>query len=200
MSGHLVFSLYLMDLKVFWWDPCFWKRAVYNIIVGAVPCDSAEAVRAGQAVAAFGVDSGSTRAVVCTVHRMRFQRPKDARRPLPKRLRSLQRRQSGGSWVRVWKLGSRGSSECNNRRWVAHDLRYRLRKVLFGIHESVYMSVKSPLWKVFSSHISLHYKILGYNHISWRHHDPATPKSGGHDPSPQDWCLWLAVLSQPTSC
>src|SRR6218665_1862697 len=42
------------------WDACLGKRAVYDVVDGAVSRDSAETERAGQSVAASGIYSGST--------------------------------------------------------------------------------------------------------------------------------------------
>src|SRR6218665_3827016 len=42
------------------WDACLGKRAVYDVVDGAVSRDSAETERARQSVAASGIYSGST--------------------------------------------------------------------------------------------------------------------------------------------
>src|SRR6218665_933942 len=54
---------------------------------------------------------------------------------------------------------------------------FRVGPIILGnsylIYTNLSIPAKSPLWKVLSSHISLHY--IGYNNISWRPHDPYGP-------------------------
>src|SRR6218665_503825 len=70
-------------------------------------------------------------------------------------------------------------------RWVlkvqkkeAHSTGLRVSsRDFYFIYTNHSISEDSPLWKVFSSHIPTHYRIHCTN-ISWRPHDPQTPKSG----------------------
>src|SRR6218665_250798 len=76
----------------------------------------------------------------------------------------------------VGKLGGRGSGFENWRSQVLKVQQKKVRSIIPGkfylIYTNLSISAKSPLWKVFSPHISLHYKI-----IIIFHGDP-TPKSG----------------------
>ena len=56
------------------------------------------------------------------------------------------------------KVEGRGSSKFNKRRHVAQYLGYHPRN-FYLIYTNLSTSEKSPLWKVFSSHISVHYRI-----------------------------------------
>src|SRR6218665_2789109 len=72
----------------------------------------------------------------------------------------------------------------NRRIHVAHDLGYHNRN-FYLIYAYFSMSEQSPLWKVFSSQIPVHYT---FSNISWRFTTPSrhpNSKSGSHDPSPR---------------
>jgi len=73
----------------------------------------------------------------------------------------------------------------------AHSTGLRvLTPEFYLVYTNLSISEKSPLWKVFLSHILVHYRI-GYNNIFFEtSRSPFQNLGGRNTPNPWNWHLW----------